>query len=139
VKICSVESREWVALVRGVDADVMGRRTQKTAHTNCPFCGALAKIYLWSLYGSGKLCTCGAKFSSGGQCSRVVDSGVDVRETKFSKPGRPEFEVFAPDGYNFSGPHSLIVRDSITVASDEARAASLVKCQSGCGCGWDET
>lgn len=63
---------------------------------------------------------------------------VDIRPTKFSRPGRPEFEVFAPDGFNLGGPHSLIVRDTFDTAVAEALATPLEKCAPGCDCGWDE-
>lgn len=66
-------TREWVASDSGADKDVTGRRTQKTVLANCPFCGTEVKLYLWSLAGSGKKCTCGAMFYIGGCCSLVME------------------------------------------------------------------
>jgi hypothetical protein len=71
-----MEAREWAASSRGADAGITGRRTQKTVETSCPFCGAWTKIYVWSLAGSGKFCSCGAKFSSGGRCTKLVEIGT---------------------------------------------------------------
>lgn len=69
------QTREWVASASGADADVTGRKTQKTCMTKCPFCGAQVKLYLWSLAGKGKLCLCGAIFYTGGRCDKVVEVG----------------------------------------------------------------
>ncbi len=73
-----METREWVASHQGAEADVMGRRTQRTVHTTCPFCDASAKLYLWSLAGSGKLCSCGALFVSGGRCQKMMEQSSDA-------------------------------------------------------------
>jgi hypothetical protein len=37
-----------------------------TATAVCGFCCAWIKIYVWSLAGSGKRCTCGALLTNGG-------------------------------------------------------------------------
>lgn len=67
------ESRSFEVLTRSADADRNGYRTQKTITAACPFCGAHVKIFVWSLAGGGKLCTCGAKFGSGGQAQKVIE------------------------------------------------------------------
>lgn len=67
-----VETREYTVTNQSADRDVTGRRTQKTCDAACPFCGVMVKLYLWSLAGGGKLCTCGAKFQSGSRCVKVV-------------------------------------------------------------------
>lgn len=36
----------------------------------CPFCSAHMIAYLWSLAGSGKKCSCGAKLHSDGSVSK---------------------------------------------------------------------
>jgi hypothetical protein len=65
-------SRPYEVVTRGADADVMGRRTQKTITAICPFCRAEVKIFVWSLCGGGKLCDCGAKFQSGGEACKLL-------------------------------------------------------------------
>jgi hypothetical protein len=59
---------------------------------------------------------------------------IKIEETSGSIPGRPEFEVFAPDGYNFQGPHSLIVRDTRIIARREGQNTPLVPCDKDCTC-----
>lgn len=39
----------------------------------CPFCNARVIAYLWSLCGSGKRCTCGAKLNGYGTAQREVN------------------------------------------------------------------
>lgn len=36
----------------------------------CPFCGTYVTAFLWSLAGSGKRCTCGAKLNRYGEARR---------------------------------------------------------------------
>ena len=67
------EIRPYEVISRGADADCKGYRTQKTITVVCPFCGAHVKIFVWSLCGNGKLCKCGAKFSSDGQTQKIVE------------------------------------------------------------------
>ena len=67
------ESRPYKVVSQGADSDRKGYRTQKTITAACPFCGEHVKIFVWSLCGGGKLCKCGAKFSSGGQAQKVVE------------------------------------------------------------------
>lgn len=31
-----------------------------TMYVTCPFCDEELEVYIWSFYGSGKLCNCGA-------------------------------------------------------------------------------
>lgn len=63
-----------------------------------------------------------------------------IEETGGSKPGRPEFEVWAPDGYSFAGAHSLVERD--TEERIRMRTADMLRdlerCEPGCECGWDD-
>jgi hypothetical protein len=67
------ESRDYEVVSQGADADRSGHRTQRTIVAACPFCGAHVKIFVWSLCGGGKLCECGAKFSSGGRAHKTVE------------------------------------------------------------------
>jgi hypothetical protein len=65
-----------------------------------------------------------------------------VEETQGSKPGRKEYEVFAPEGYNFGGHHSLVLRtvnktDAYTEAQEHLSA--LERCDRDCDCGWNES
>lgn len=62
------EEREWSA-VSGVSA--VGR---SRVYVDCPFCAASLTVYLWSLAGSGKNCSCGAKLLSGGRCRKLVEA-----------------------------------------------------------------
>lgn len=56
-----------------LDFTVIGRRSEmgrSTVDIECPFCKDVVTAYLWSLAGSGKRCTCGAKFGSTGKATR---------------------------------------------------------------------
>lgn len=68
----ATEEREYTVESHGADLDVSRRPTQLTAVAACPFCGARAKLFLWSLAGSGKRCACGAMFWAGGRATRDV-------------------------------------------------------------------
>ena len=61
-----------------------------------------------------------------------------VEKTPRSLPGRPEHEVFAPDGYSFGGPHSLIIRGSREMAASEGAGRPLIRCDRTCGCGYSD-
>lgn len=63
---------------------------------------------------------------------------IRVEKTLGSRPGRPEYEVFAPEGYSFDGPHSLIVRDRREVAESEGSSHPLARCGRDCDCRYDE-
>ena len=65
VETGDMEEREYEA--RGGRSEV-GR---STAYLTCPFCGTEVKAYIWSLAGSGKRCTCGAKFNSYGTARKA--------------------------------------------------------------------
>lgn len=67
------EARTYIVASHGEVADRIGRRTQKTITAVCPFCQAEVRIFVWSLGGGGKLCTCGAKFQRGGQACKLVE------------------------------------------------------------------
>ncbi len=67
------ETRTYIVASRGEVADRTGRRTQKTITAVCPFCQAEVRIFVWSLSGGGKLCTCGAKFQRNGQAGKIVE------------------------------------------------------------------
>jgi hypothetical protein len=47
----------------------MGRTV---VYITCPFCGTEVRAYLWSLAGSGKRCTCGAKFDAYGSARKAL-------------------------------------------------------------------
>lgn len=61
-----------------------------------------------------------------------------VEKTPRSRPGRPEHEVFAPDGYSFGGPHSLIVSGSREMAASEGAGRPLIRCDRSCGCEYSD-
>lgn len=42
------------------DRDGLGRRSQTRMLVTCPFCGEGVPVYVWSFYGRGKRCPCGA-------------------------------------------------------------------------------
>lgn len=45
------------------DSFMMGHYSEfgrSTTKVKCPFCSVVTTCYLWSLYGSGKRCSCGA-------------------------------------------------------------------------------
>jgi hypothetical protein len=52
-------------------SSTMGRTV---VYITCPFCDTVVRAYLWSLSGSGKRCTCGAKFDAAGNAWREVAS-----------------------------------------------------------------
>lgn len=55
---------------------------QSYVYITCPFCGYEVKAYIWSLAGSGKLCTCGAKhvWLGGISIKRVNSDNEDTGE-----------------------------------------------------------
>ena len=67
------ETRAYIMISRQAVADITGRRTQKTITVICPFCQAEVRIFVWSLCGGGKLCACGAKFTSDGQARKLIE------------------------------------------------------------------
>lgn len=137
--VTRIERRSFQFVEGEARRDCQGRRTQRTARVTCPFCGTDLLVYVWSLCGGGKLCTCGAKLDSGGTATRAVDTGVVVDETPGSRPGRREYEATAPDGSHFAlGPHSLVGRDREALVR-EVRAHEVVRCDPGCECCWDDT
>ncbi len=78
------ETKPWIVSSFDDDANGVKHRGRKslTACVECPFCGAMAKLHLWSqqsrsLGGHGKLCECGAKFISGGRCIKLVQYNED--------------------------------------------------------------
>lgn len=38
----------------------------------CPWCNGRTKLFIWSLNGGGKRCSCGAMFSTGNRCFKAV-------------------------------------------------------------------
>jgi hypothetical protein len=81
-------SRQYLVVSRGADADSLGHRSQRTLVAICPFCQGKVKIFVWSLYGNGKLCSCGAKFESR-TASKVI---------KLEEAGCLESECIEPTG-----------------------------------------
>lgn len=134
------ERREWVrSAPLPAERDVTGRETQRVVRFDCPFCGASVKGYAWSLHGRGKRCGCGA-LHIWGTSYAPAPPRVRVEETPGSKPGRREAEAFAPDGYAFDGDrHSLVARgatlaEAMRTATEDAKAARLVRCAADCSC-----
>lgn len=48
-----------------------------TYDVDCPFCGQTYSVYIWSFYGSGKKCECGAKLYPGGAKKLIQRSPND--------------------------------------------------------------
>lgn len=57
--------------------DLVGR---SYAYLDCPFCGAQVKVFIWSLAGGGKKCTCGAKHTQSTARGRVSSKVVAESE-----------------------------------------------------------
>ncbi len=77
--------------------------------------------------------------AEGAKAGMEAEVKFELRETQGSIRGRAEVEVFAPDGWNFDGPHSLIVRDATLLeakrlALKEAELHRLVRCSLNCEC-----
>jgi hypothetical protein len=47
----------------------MGRSTE---YVECPFCNNNILVYVWSFYGCGRKCECGAKLSGHASLKRIV-------------------------------------------------------------------
>lgn len=61
----NVETARWTC-----DGDHPAANGRTYTNIACPFCGAKVRAYIWSLYGGGKRCYCGALFSKSQQAYR---------------------------------------------------------------------
>ena len=71
-----------------------------TIYITCPFCGVETMAYLWSLAGSGKLCSCGAKHTymggdtiRGGEKTKGSVSEFDALIVGYMSDGNSEEDV----------------------------------------------
>ena len=156
--------RPSAPLPSGVPRPASSRQADLAFVAICPFCGARVALNRRILSGSGRLCPCGAKFSQGGLCRKLIEvppgevrttppppdvtgslhaRGVlplrvlRVEKTDGSRPGRPEHEVHAPPGWSFGSSHSL-VRGTREAAFEAGQATAIVRCAPGCACGFDD-
>lgn len=48
------------------------RHGKSTMMVKCPFCERKIEVFIWSFYGSGKRCSCGALLMNG-SCTKEVE------------------------------------------------------------------
>jgi len=48
---------------KGNFIDANSEHGRSTMYVPCPFCGEDIEVYIWSFYGCGKRCSCGALLS----------------------------------------------------------------------------
>jgi hypothetical protein len=68
------KKKRWLAEVREFTASrYYGEMGRSTVDVICPYCQCQMTVYVWSIAGAGKNCSCGAKLNSAGMAFKLIE------------------------------------------------------------------